>query len=191
METTGKSRTLTNEEMEKSANRLSTHHRVEVRLKPLVQHRTLTREAEEHSIKHLYDDSIAHRQYRLEEIERAANAEIDKYHAQCKKLDAEEQDSMVQRLYTESIERKQQSMKELYDRELGFEERQKKKLGKAEQGKVVVRLYNEGMENNRKKHIALFEKYVLERRSPAVQRSRGEVAAASEKLWKGEGVTTA
>ncbi|ORC91345.1 uncharacterized protein TM35_000063500 [Trypanosoma theileri] len=182
--------TLTREEMEKSANRLSTRHRPEVQLQPLVPRRTLTAEAEERSIKHLYDDSMAHREQRLREIEANMNAEIDRYRAQQRKLDEEEKQQLVHRLYEESIEKKDYKMKELYERELASLQRNTRTLGKSEQASVVDRLYTEGMANNRKKHIALFEKFVLDRQPQSVQRTPEQLMETCDKLWKGEGVTS-
>ncbi|KAH9598145.1 hypothetical protein LSM04_004783 [Trypanosoma melophagium] len=182
--------TLTREEMEKSANRLSTRQRAKVELHPLFPRRTLTAEAEERSIKHLYNDSMAHREQRLREIEASMNAEIDKYRAQQRKLDEEEKQQLVHRLYEESIARKDYKLRELYERELASLHRTTRTLGKSEQAAVVERLYSEGMANNRKKHIALFEKYVLERQPQSVQRTPEELMVTCDKLWKGEGVTS-
>ncbi|EAN88079.1 hypothetical protein C3747_241g33 [Trypanosoma cruzi] len=186
-----RTRVLTKEEMERSAVRLSTSRRPEVKLPPLVQQKTRTQEEVEHSIKHLYDDSLAHRQQRLREIEESVNAEISKFHASKKKLDDGEKESLVHRLYDESVQRKQQNLQGLYERELSHLASTRRTLGKKEQATVVARLYNEGMENNRKKHITLFERFVLDRQPKTVYRSEEEVLAACEKLTKGEGVTSA
>ncbi|RNF27108.1 uncharacterized protein Tco025E_00662 [Trypanosoma conorhini] len=186
-----KTRTLTREEVEQSANRLSTRYRAEVHLRPLVQQKTISQEEVAHSIKHLYDDSIAHRQQRLREIEQSANAEVEKFRARQKKLGADEVETMVHHLYEESIQRKQLKFQELYERELVSLQRTRKTLGKKEQEMVVARLYNEGMDNTRKKHIALFERFVLDRQPKPVYRSEGEVLAACDKLTRGEGVTSA
>ncbi|ESL10192.1 hypothetical protein TRSC58_02079 [Trypanosoma rangeli SC58] len=190
MTETPKTRVLTQEEVERNVNRLSTRHYGELYLPPLVQQKTISQEELAHSIKHLYDDSIAHRQQRLREIEQSANAEIEKFHAKQKKLDVEEWETLVRHLYDESLQRKQLQFQQLYERELASLQRTRKTLGKAEQVTVVKRLYNEGMENNRKKHIALFERFVLDRRPKPVYRHEEEVVMACNKLTRGEGVTS-
>ncbi|RNF06601.1 hypothetical protein TraAM80_03871 [Trypanosoma rangeli] len=186
-----KTRILTREEVERNVNRLSMRHYGELYLPPLVQQKVISQEELAHSIKHLYDDSIAHRQQRMREIEQSANAEIDKFHAKQKKFDVEEWETLVRHLYDESLQRKQLKFQQLYERELAPLQRTRKALGKAEQAKVVTRLYNEGMENNRKKHIALFERFVLDRQPKPVYRSQEEVLMACDKLTAGEGVTSA
>ncbi|KAG8348293.1 hypothetical protein ERJ75_001354200 [Trypanosoma vivax] len=188
MEMTVKQRVLTKEELERSVNRLSVRRAPEVKLLPLCPKRVLSQEERERSLKHLYDDSIERKKLKLNEIERSINAEIQRYHDKIPKITSTEIDDMVGRLYAASIARKQNALRELYERETSSNARQLKRLGKKEQQEFVMRLYEGGMADNRKKHIALFEEYVLAKEPKMVRRSPVELAAACDRLTSGKGI---
>nr|CCC95638.1 unnamed protein product [Trypanosoma congolense IL3000] len=183
-----KPRVMSEEELQRSVERLSKQHVREVPLKPLHKHAPLSQEALERSIKHLYNDSMEHKQRRLHEIEQAANAEINKYHGSKPKVDSFAIEAMVGRLYTETILRKNENLRLLFQRSTSASRKRVKKLGKTEQGEFVTRLYNEGMEHNRQKHIALFEEHVLAREPKAVLRRPTDLQVACDKLTSGKSV---
>ncbi|EPY32904.1 hypothetical protein STCU_02584 [Strigomonas culicis] len=106
-------------------------------------------------------------------------------------LSKDERQTMVRRLYDESLQRKEHNFNELYNRETAPSKAPSKKLKPAEQQEVTSRLYKEGMEREREKHIALYQKFVEDRRPPPAQRTPEELAASCDKMFHGEGVTQA
>ncbi|CBH18072.1 uncharacterized protein TEOVI_000439200 [Trypanosoma equiperdum] len=180
---------LTREQLERSVERLSKPHSREVNLKPLCKSVRLPQEARERSIKHLYNDSMEHKERRLREIEQSLNAEIEKYHAGKPKLDSADTEGLVSRLYNESIQRKNDNLRQLFEHQVSLSRPKEKKLKKAEQQEFVTRLYQGGMEHNRKKHIALFEEHVLAREPKMAQRSPEDLEIACSKLTSGKSVT--
>ncbi|CCW63343.1 unnamed protein product [Phytomonas sp. EM1] len=161
---------LTQEELQKSVDRLTRPHRREWELKPVIEKRTITQEQLEKHIKHLYDDSLARRQMEREEVARQMQADIQKNSIlTTTQIDADEEEKMVNRLYEQSTARKERNFMELYARTTTLHKEGERKLAPAEQEKLVQHLYKEGMQRERDKHIALYEKFVLNRRAQAVR----------------------
>ncbi|KAG5490684.1 hypothetical protein JKF63_00806 [Porcisia hertigi] len=176
---------MTDEELQRSADRLSTIYRPEVELKPLVPRLTITQEALKRHIRHLYDDSLERQQRAREDVARQVDTTI-----KSSTISPSEETALVRHLYDESLALQKENFDRLYARETSHYERSTRRLKAKEQQATTDRLYREGMQRERKKHIALYEKYVTGRHQPTVQRTKAELEASADKMTRGEGVTS-
>lgn len=185
------SKQMTKDELQKSVDRLSRREPKEATAtKPEPEKTYITKEQLDKRIKHLYDESLARRAMEREEIAKQVDAAAKKdATVTTTTMSAEDEQAMVRRLYDESIQRKEQNLQEMYNRETASSKEPKKKLKGDEQQEVTDRLYKEGMQRERDKHIELYKKFVEDRRPPATQRTKEELAASSAKMSRGEGVT--
>ncbi|CCW69949.1 unnamed protein product [Phytomonas sp. Hart1] len=161
---------LSPDEVQKSVERLSRPPRREWELKPLVEKRLITLKELEQQIKHLYDDSLARRQREHEEIARQMKADILKNSIlTTTRINSEDEARMVSRLYEESIQLRERNFAELYHRLTSLHAKVAKKLTPETEKTLTQHLYQEGMQRERDKHIALYEKFVLNRRIQAAR----------------------
>ncbi|GET93626.1 hypothetical protein, conserved [Leishmania tarentolae] len=182
---------MTEEELQRSVDRLSRSNQIKVELKPLAPRRIITREALEKRIHHLYDESLQRRQREREEMALQVDAAIKKGATMpARTISSEEEEALVRHLYDETLAIQKRNFDELYRQETSHYERNTKKLTAQKQLAAMDRLYREGMERERKKHIALYEKYVVARRQPPPQRTAAELAESADKMTKGEGLTS-
>lgn len=182
---------LTNEELQRSVDRLHRNTRPVVELPPLVPRRTITKEALDKRIHHLYDASLERRQREREEVARQVDAAIRKDATMtATAISASDEEALVRHLYDETLELKKTNFDRLYMQETAHNVRTTRKLTAAEQSAAADRLYREGMDRERKKHIALYDKYVVARHQPAPRRTADEMAASAERMTKGEGATS-
>ncbi|CAM44307.1 conserved hypothetical protein [Leishmania braziliensis MHOM/BR/75/M2904] len=180
---------LTREELQRSVDRLSHSHRPEVELKPLVPRSTITKEALDKRIHHLYDESLERRQREREEVAQQVDAAIKRDATiTVTKITPREEEALVRHLYDEAVAMKKRNFDRLYEHETSHYERNTPKLTVKKQMSATDRLYREGMARERKKHIALYEKYVVGRHQPPLLRPAAELAASAEKMTRGEGV---
>ncbi|CBZ26388.1 conserved hypothetical protein [Leishmania mexicana MHOM/GT/2001/U1103] len=182
---------MTEEELQRSVDRLSRSDRVKVELKPLAPCSVITREALDKRIHHLYDESLERRQREREEVARQMDAAIKKDTTiTVTKITPLEEEALVRHLYDETLATKQRNFDELYKQVTSHYERNTKKLTAKKHLTAVDRLYREGMERERNKHIALYEKYVVARQLPPPQRTAAELAASADKMTRGEGLAS-
>ncbi|KAK7194022.1 hypothetical protein NESM_000314600 [Novymonas esmeraldas] len=184
-------RCLTSEELQRSVDRLSRSNRPEVELPPLVPRRTITKEALDKRIHHLYDASLERRQREREEVARQMEAAIAKNTTMtATTISASDVEALVHHLYDETLELKKSNFDKMYMQETAHYQRNTRKLTAKEQASATDRLYREGMERERSKHIALYEKYVVARHAPPPYRSREELAASADRMTRGEGIAS-
>jgi hypothetical protein len=178
-------RKLTQDELQRSANRLATTTRSQVTLKPLVEVSKLSKEQEEKSIKRLYEESIASQKRKQADLEkRHEEATSPKHLSHARALAPSEEQEAVSRLYDKSIEHKQIVRAEL---EKKFStEQPKKRLDGATQSDVNQRLYVDSISKHRDGHTKLYEKYVLDLEPKAAKRTGEELRASAAKLHAGE-----
>ncbi|KAL7707651.1 hypothetical protein N2W54_007553 [Lotmaria passim] len=182
---------LTEAELQKSVNRLTRSTRPEVELKPLVPRHTITQEALDKRIHHLYDESLARRQQEREETARQMEAAAKKDSTMTvTAISRADEEALVRHLYNDTLALKKKNFDELMNQETAHYERNTRKMTKDEQATTADRLYREGMERERKKQIDLYEKYVTARKQPAAKRTTTELAASSDKMTRGQGVTS-
>lgn len=183
---TGQSpRKLTQEELQRSANRLATTTRPQVTLKPLVESSKLSKEQEEHSIKRLYDESIASQKRRQAELlKRQEEATSPKHLSTARALAPAEEQEAVSRLYERSLEHKQIVRAEL---EKKFSTQpSRKRLDAAAQSDVNQRLYGDSISKHRDGHTKLFEKYILDQEPKMAKRTAEELRTSAAKLHAGD-----
>ncbi|KPI84833.1 hypothetical protein ABL78_6117 [Leptomonas seymouri] len=180
---------LTEAELQKSVDRLTRSTRPVVELRPLVPRRTISRDALDKRIHHLYEESLERRQREREEVARQVEAAVKKDSTMTvTTISQGDEDALVRHLYDDTLALKKKNFDALLMKETGRYVRQTRKLTKDEQATAADRLYREGMERERKKHIELYEQYVTGRRQPASKRTAAELAASADKMTRGEGV---
>jgi hypothetical protein len=182
---------LTEAELQKSVDRLSRSTRPVVELKPLAPQHTITQEALDKRIHHLYDESLARRQQEREETTRQMESAAKKDSTMTvTTISRADEETLVRHLYDDSVAVKKKNFDELLKQETAHYQRNTRKMSKEERATTAERLYREGMERERKRHIDLYEKYVTARQKPAAKRTTAELAASADKMTKGEGVTS-
>ncbi|KPA81613.1 hypothetical protein ABB37_03945 [Leptomonas pyrrhocoris] len=182
---------LTEAELQKSVDRLTRNTRTAAELKPLAPRQTISQEALGKRVHHLYDESLARRQLEREEIARQMEAAVKKDSTMTvTTISQAEEEALVRHLYDDTLALKKKNFDELMKQETSHNVRNTRKMTKKEQETTADRLYREGMERERRKHIDLYEKYVISRRQPAAQRTTAEMAASADKMTRGEGVTS-
>ncbi|AYU83908.1 protein of unknown function - conserved [Leishmania donovani] len=182
---------MTEEELQRSVDRLSRSNRLTVELKPLAPRSIITKEALDKRIHHLYDESLERRQREREEVARQMDAAIKKDATiTVTKITPLQEEALVRHLYDETLATKKRNFDELYKQSTSHYERNTIKLTAKKQLAAMDRLYREGMERERNKHIALYEKYVVARQPPPPRRTAAELAASADKMTRGEGLTS-
>lgn len=178
-------RKLTQDELQRSANRLATTTRTQVALKPLVESSKLSKEQEEKSIKRLYEESIASQKRKQAELEkRHEESTSPKHLSHTRALAPSEEQEAVSRLYDKSIEHKHIVQAEL---EKKFSTQQpRKRLDGGTQSEVNQRLYLDSISKHRDGHTKLYEKYVLEQEPKMAKRTAEELRSSAAKLHAGE-----
>lgn len=185
-------RKLSEEELQRSVERLTRNTRAEVKLRPLVPQHTISQADLEKRIRILYDDAIAHRQQGIEELTRQRDAAINrdsKLHAVAK-ISPEEEEQMVQRLYSDSVGMRDRNLESLYVQCTAGSWRADKRFNARQEKEITDRLYREGMERERNKRIKLYEQFVVNRRAPPTRRTRAQLAESSDRMMKSEVATS-
>ena len=151
-----------------------------VPLPPLTKTRKLTHAEEVASVEHLYTQSLEHKKVKLQQLEASIYSEMST-HTQL--VDPEELNSIVSRLYEQSISEKQSRLQAMTQRRMMVHHRKVKKFGSNDELVVVVdRLFNtSGKEKERSD--ALFEKYNPPLRT--LRHSKQELDANDERYYKG------
>lgn len=184
-------RKLTPAQLEKSVERLTRPHREPVKLGPLLAPSHISHDDLQKSIKHLYDDSLERRARERAEIEQQMQAAVMKDATMTSggTISPSEEDDLVRRLYDESLESRRVRSAELEktDNERFTATQTFKKCTAAEDKNIAERLYTGGMERERKKHIALYEKYVVAHQPRAARRTPAQLAMSADKMTAGEG----
>ncbi|KAG5464378.1 hypothetical protein LSCM1_00561 [Leishmania martiniquensis] len=182
---------VTEEELQRIVDRLNRHTWAEVELRPIVPRRTISEEALSRRIHHLYDESLERRQRERAEVARQVQAAITKDATiTTTTITPSEEEALVRHLYDETLANKKSNFDKMYKQETSHYVRNTRKLTAKEQASAADRLYREGMERERKKHISLYEKYVVARRQPPPWRTPDEIAVSADKMTRGEGVTS-
>lgn len=144
------------EELKASADRLSTQHRKEVDLPPLVEKRVLSDDQMKHSLERLYTQTVERKKKMLEELDKKAHPDLAK-HVQ---LDQDVLQNAFTRLHDGSMNQKKENMNKLKKKYM-HQGGDKKTLNKEELVASAQRLCNGSMDSAKESHTKLFEKYVV------------------------------
>ena len=172
-------RKLTQEELEKSAARLTQVTRKEVLLKDLVPHHQLSKDDEERAIKRLYSDALEAKARKKEQLAQKERDAHSKDHTE-RRLDQAEEQEAISRLYEKAIEAKRTELEGLTKKFVDGQE--SKKLDKDTQEAVNTRLYTESGTKHREGRAKLFEKYVVDREPKAAKMTKEQLAESSARL---------
>lgn len=179
-------RKMTAEEMEASANRMSSAQRRTKELPPIVKSRRFAKEEEERSVTRLYKDAMEVRAKKYElSVQKARKGE----RCETKIVEQEAIDELVSRMHDKSAEiakRKQEVLERKYGKSGGGGSRpatgSDRRLTKDECAAMGNRLSTESAAEQRGGKASLFEKYVLARVPKASAMSQEELIDASTRL---------
>lgn len=167
------------EEVKASADRLSTRHRKDVDLPPLVERRVLTADVMGKSLDRLYTSSITGKKRMMEELDKKAHPDMVKHH----QLAQDDMEGMFNRLYTASMQRKEDTLKKLRGKYLhGGPE--VKKLDKGTLSESATRLCNGSIDKTKENSAMLFEKYVVATAPKFPKLTKDQIASSADRLSK-------
>lgn len=178
---------LTQEQLQKSLERLTQSKRSEVCLPPIIKDKYITSEQLQRSIERLYNESIEARQSsrdrRMHSVSEAVAKDVS---LTTKPISASDEDDMVQRLHNEALKEREHRMQELRSKETRRYSHLTVKLKATDLSESVNRLYTDSMSQRHEERVRLFKKYVLNRRSEPVQRRLSTIMSIAEKMSHGE-----
>ena len=173
------SKKMSTEEVKASADRLSTRHRKETELPPLVERRVLTADVMTKSLDRLYTSSVQSKKRMMEELDKKAHPDLVKHH----QLAHDDMEGMFNRLYTASMQKKQDTLSKLQGKYL-HQAAPVKKLDKATLADSAARLCNGSIEKTKENHEKLFEKYVIGTAPKFPKLTKDQIAASADRLCK-------
>jgi hypothetical protein len=148
-------------------------------LPPLTKTRKLTPAEEKSSVEHLYNETLARKKKKMEQLE----ASIYQNQSHTTTVDPEELKDIVGRLYEQSIRERDQRLHVMVSRRMAVHNRKTKQLGSTDELSTIVdRLYNTAPKERERSDI-LFHKYNPS--NPVLKRSKAELEANDDRYYKG------
>lgn len=176
-------RKLTQEELQRSTQRLHATTRSEVQLKPLVDPVKLSKADEEKSVHRLFNDAVDAQKRRQVELAKRLEEQTPKPPS-TKTLGQSEEQETICRLYEKSVQHKSVVAADLEKKFVP--ELSQKKLDAGIQEEVNKRLYNECIAKKKDSKTKLYEKYILDVEPKGAKRTAEELKASAARLHAGD-----
>lgn len=175
------SKKLTDEELKASTERLSQRHKRHNELPPLVEKRVLTQETQAKSLDRLYTNSLEQKKRMVETLEKQQHPDMVKH----VELDGDALQAMSERLYRQSMVKKEESVKKLQAKYLastGKGAGEAKVLTAEEVAASAKRLCNESIDAQRESNNKLYEKYVDSTAPKFAKLTPEQIKASADRL---------